>query len=206
MKQSVKRLLSSALALLLVVGSFVTFFNFIQPVYDQVSELKGEILGQKDLVKHEQDVINAVQKLVSVYNQSQGQRDSLSAALPDSPSLAEALTQLNGLAAQNHLTPQAYSLSAPTTIIPESARRDPAHPGSGSLVQPVSTVVFQIKLLGSYEDFKSFLAGLEENIRIMDVKSLNLQAATAPTGKSAQNLFAYDLTVAAYYQTSSTTP
>ncbi len=202
MKQSVKRLISSVLSLLLVLAAFVVFLNFIQPVYSEVSQLKGQVLGQSDLVAREQAVIREVQKLVAVYDQSSALRDSVSAALPQVPDLAGALTQLNGLAGLNHLIAQAYALSVPAPVIPEDARRNPDRPGSGSLVRPVNSVIFQIKLLGTYEDLKNFLKNLEANIRVMDVRSLNIQPGTGQqTGKTAANFFQYDLTVAAYYQT-----
>ncbi len=204
MKQSVKRLISSILSLLLVLGAFVVFFNFIQPVYSEVSELKGRVLGQGDLVAREQAVIREVQKLVAVYDQSSALRDSVSAALPQVPDLAGALTQLNGLAGLNHLTAQAYALSVPASVIPDEARRNPDRPGSGSLVRPVNSVIFQIKILGTYEDLKGFLKNLEANIRVMDVRSLNIQPGLGQQSGKTANLFQYDLTVAAYYQTGQT--
>ncbi len=203
MKQSVKRLFSSVLALLFIVAAFVTFLNFVEPQYEQVSQLKGQVLSQGQLVDQEKAVINEVKKLVDSYNQSQELRDSVSSALPPTPNLAEALAQLNGLANLSHLTAQAYALSTPTTIVSETARRNPDKTSSQALVQPLSFVIFQVKLLGSYEDFKSFLRTLESNMRVMDIRSVTLQLATPPLpGKPAVNLFQYDLTVATYYQIS----
>ncbi len=200
MKQSVKRLLSSALALLLVVAAFVIFLNGLQPLYAEVSGIKGQVLGQSALVDREQKVIQEVQKLVSVYEKSQDLRDGVSEALPPAPELAQALAQLNGLAGINHLAAQAYSLSVPVTALPDSARRDPSKPGQGGLIRPLSSVLFQIKLVGAYEDFQSFLKNLEGNMRVMDVRSFSVQPATGGTAKGPADLFQYDLTVATYYQ------
>jgi Tfp pilus assembly protein PilO len=71
---------------------------------------------------------------------------------------------------------------------------------SSSLIKPIGSISFAMTAIGSYEDFKNFLSEIETNARIFDVKNLSVQPA--PQGGSAiKDLFTYNVTIVAYYQT-----
>jgi Tfp pilus assembly protein PilO len=195
MKQSAKRFASSILSLFLLIGTFVVFFNFLQPAYREVAELKGRLLSLREFKAEQEAALKDIQALIGAYNESQEVRETVALALPLSPSLAEAVAQVNGLVINNGLSAQSYGLSAVSEpVLSEEARRSL---GAASIVvQPTSPISFNLRLSGSYGDFKNFLKQLETNVRIFDVKSLNLQ----PIGRPEQDLYAYDLTVATYYQ------
>lgn len=195
MKQSAKRFASSIISLFLLVGAFVVFFNFLQPAYQEVSELKGRLLSLEEFRAEQGAALQDIQALIGAYNQSREIRDTVSLALPLTPSLADAVAQVNGLIINNSLSAQSYGLSAVSEpVLSEEARRSL---GTESIVvQPVSPISFNLRLTGSYEDFKNFLKQLETNVRVFDVKTLSLQ----PAGKPEEDFYVYDLTVATYYQ------
>lgn len=191
MKQSAKRLFSSFLALLFVVAAFIIFFNMVQPAYQDVADLKGKDASLDSLLGEQQHVVSEIQKLVGVYESSQTVRDVVSVALPMQPDQATALSHLSWIAQANGLSAQSFVISIPTQVLTEAARRQ-----GTSLVQPVFPISFQMKMVGTYPDFKNFLSNLETNVRVFDVSALSIQPATGGKG----NLFAYDLTAVAYYQ------
>ncbi len=191
MKQSAKRLFSSFLALLFVVAAFIIFFNMVQPAYQEVADLKGKDASLNGLLDEQQHVVGEIQKLISVYESSQTVRDVVSVALPMRPDQATALSHLNWIAQANGLSAQSFVVSIPIQVLSEAARRQ-----GSSLVQPVFPISFQIKMVGTYPDFKNFLSNLETNVRVFDVAAVSIQPATSGKG----NLFAYDLTATAYYQ------
>ncbi len=194
MKQSVKRLFSSFLALLFVVVAFIVFFNMVQPAYVGVSDLKGKDASLNNLLDEQRHVLGEIQKLIGIYESSQTVRDVVSVALPMQPDQAPALSHLNWIAQANGLSAQSFNISLPPRVLTEEARREGA-----SLVQPVFPVSFQIKMVGTYPDFKNFLSNLETNVRVFDVSALSIQPATGGKG----SVFSYDLTATAYYQDSS---
>lgn len=197
MKQSAKRFISSVVSLLFIVGSFVTFFNFVQPAYREVLDLKGTLASLESFKTEQDAAVKDIQALVGTYNNSQEVRDTVSLALPLSPSLAEAVAQVNGLVVNNNLSAQSYGLSPISEpVLTEEVRRQLGTGLEGIVVQPVSPINFNIRLTGSYEDFKSFLAQLQTNVRVFDVKIITIQPAAQPD----ENLYFYDLTVATYYQ------
>lgn len=183
------------ISLLLLVGAFVAFFYFVQPAYREVVALKGQLVSLEAFRVEQEAALKDIQALIGTYNESREMREMISLVLPLNPSVAEAVAQVNGLAVNNNLTAQSYGLSAVSEpVLSEEARRQL---GTESIVvQPTSPISFNIRLSGSYGDFKNFLKQLETNVRVFDVKTLTIQPAAQPD----QNLYLYDLTVATYYQ------
>lgn len=178
--------------LLFLVSSLVVYFQFIQPAYEDAQNIKAQQLSQQNFLDSEKAVVKQVQDLISSYEGQVQIQQAVSAALPLSPDAAGALAQLYGLAQDNSLVVQSVSVGFSG--------------GSGggvsqfSLQKPVGTINFQLNVVGTYESFKTFLSMLETNIRIFDLKSLNIQPTSATGGKSAPDLYNYGLTVSAYYQ------
>lgn len=196
MKQSTKRLLSSVLALVFVVAAFVIFFEFIQPAYGDALALRGEERSRSLFLENQRKVIDEVKNLVSAYEGEKDLERVVSAVIPLDPELGEAIAQLNGLAIINKIAPQSFSVTA--SVIENVAPPAVGGEAPATLIKPIGTLHLQTRLVGSYGDFKAFLRNLESNIRLFDVKVLTLQ----PAGKPDQDLYAYDLTVATYYQQS----
>ena len=195
MKQSVKRLTSSILALVLVTGAFVIFTNLIRPVYGEIMELRGAVATLETAVASQRGVIEKIRGLADVYESTDEARQLTSLALPTSTMAAEALAQLNGLALIHSLAPLSYqAFTEEVPSVSEEARRAG---GAASLIAPVSKVSFAARVVGSYADFKNFLNNLQTNVRIFDLKSASLQ----PAAKSNQDLYEFNLKVDAYYQT-----
>jgi hypothetical protein len=87
----------------------------------------------------------------------------------------------------------------------------PSTGGSGTastvqIIKPLGQIVLQITAAGSYENLKSFLMGLETNIRIFDVQGISITPAQTPVvfGKNlntvSPDLFTYNIKVVTYYQ------
>lgn len=196
MKQSAKRLLSSLLALALIVATFVVFFNFVQPIYLELNETRGRIVSLGELVKVQREISGEIRNLVQRYEESADARLQVDLAMPSSTAMAEALLDINGIAEINQLSPQTFVASTQTVETSEASRRQVTEVGAASLVQPVGTIAFQVRLVGSYSDFKTFLGMLESNVRIFDVEGIQIQQA----GRSDQNLYSFEIRIVAYYQ------
>ncbi len=121
-------------------------------------------------------------------------QDVVSSILPSSPDLAGAFSQISGLAQVNKLSMERVAVSPPVNQNISGAAGHASIPQS--FVRPVGSVDFQVKMTGTYEDLKSFLKNVETNIRIFDVKKIDIQ----PAIKSNQNAYIYDITITAYYQ------
>jgi|GEM_PF-561072 len=211
MKQSAKRFSSLILAALFLVVAFVVFFDLLQPAYGDLETEKSKQISNDTFIANEQQIVSQVQALISAYQkQSQGQQN-IDLALPVGQNLAGAVAQIYGLASVNNIAvknigvgvqapqPQAQSSQA---AAPSGASGQIAQVAAGgSIVKGVGIITFQITAEGSYEGFKQFVRGLENNIRIFDMKSISIQQTPLTFGKiSNPDNFTYSLGVSTYFQ------
>lgn len=193
MKQATKRLISFLVGLTALAGAFAVYLYAIVPAYETAQKTKSEILSRSGFIETQQKVIAEVKNKIAEYSGNVQAQEVVSLSLPLSANTADALAQINGILGNNGLSPQAISLSAAPVNQPATRPR----PGeTASLVKDTGILGFKIRLTGSYESFKSFLNMLETNVRILDVQN----AVVQPAGKPNQDLYAFDLTVATYYQ------
>jgi Tfp pilus assembly protein PilO len=207
MKQNSKRLTSILLALGFVVIALVALFDLIQPAYANMMMTKGQIAGAQSFLTTEKTAVAQAQQLISQYqNQSQSSQSTM-LALPSGPDAAGAVAQIYGLAQNNNITIQTIGISPPTL----EQVTQPSTGGSGTastvqIIKPLGQIVLQITAAGSYENLKSFLMGLETNIRIFDVQGISITPAQTPVvvGKNlntvSPDLFTYNIKVVTYYQ------
>lgn len=197
MKQATKRFVSMIIVLLLVVGAFVIFFQLIRPAYEEAQVIRSEIISREMFVNQQEDAIAEVQKLIASYQSEQGVQESVNQALPQAPDFAGALYQINGIGTGDGISLQSLAISAPTLSTTKPDARATSTTAVGTLVEPIGTLTFQLKFTGKYEDIKTFLGDLENNIRLFDVQSVAIQPAGP---KAGANLFTVDMAVTTYYQ------
>ncbi|MEK7546628.1 MAG: hypothetical protein AAB536_00370 [Patescibacteria group bacterium] len=191
MKQTTKRFLSLIISFVLFTATMIVYFNLILPANEDDQNIRAQVISRQDFVDNQKAAISQLQKLIDSYKGKGELQGVVSSILPLSPDLAGVFSQISGLVQVNELLMQGTTVSLPVNFVASDEG------ASGQLlVKPFGSVDFQVKIIGSYEDFKSFLGNLETNIRIFDVKKIDLQ----PAGKPSQNIYTYDLTITAYYQ------
>jgi hypothetical protein len=205
MKQETKRLSIIIIAALIIAAALMVYFEFIIPAYANLQLVKGQEESEATLYANEQQVVSKVKSLLVTYQNDASSSQSVTMALPVGPDVSGALAQIYGIATNANVTVQGTQIStqAVQAVTAPAATTVGAAAATGSIVKPTGTVSFQVTGSGSYESFKSFLQGLETNIRIFDVTAISLQpAAIAATKTQAANtdMFNYTITVVTYYQ------
>ncbi len=183
----------------MMVAAFLVYFNFTEPVYREAQERKAQAMSRENFVQNQQAAISQVKNSIASYKGEGQFQDAVSLALPLDPDLAGAFAQITSLIQNNRLALQGVTVNMPAmrTIPVKSLPEKTSGAFAGTvLLKPFGVIAFQIRLIGSYEDFKAFLKNLESNIRIFDVQTMSFQ----PAAKSDQNLYIYNVTVNAYYQ------
>lgn len=189
MKPSTKRLLSLVVALVMVFAAVIIYFNLTVPEYGSADAIRADVLSRQQLVNDQKGAIDQVQKLIADYQGKGAIRDVVSLSLPLKLDQSDILHQVQSMATINKLSLQSLSISAPVS---QSAGADI----STAVIRPIGNMTFQLRVTGAYGDFKNFLANLETNIRIFDVRSISVD----PLGKSNQDFYGFDLSVVTYYQ------
>lgn len=207
MKQNNKRFTSMILALLLLVGALIVYFDFTAPAYSQLQNEKGQELSEQNLLENEQQIVTQVQSLVSSYqSETQGQQ-SVTLALPVGQNEAGALAAIYGIAANDGMSIQSIGV---TSNAPQVQNSTPASgaglsgaASAGNIVKPLGSISFSVTAAGTYESMKSFLSHIETNTRVMNVSAISVHPANLVVVKGApvsQDFFNFAFTITAYYQ------
>lgn len=179
-KQYISLLLSLALffATILVIAMLdkPAALDAIQARTDRET-LQSEYDRQKGLVDAAKTIL---QKYENLSNLTQG----FSAVLPTSIQYGQLTNNIVGLAQDSGLKVSTINF-APGTISPSP---DPNLPTKG-----YGTVLVNLSLEGTYDSFWAFINKLEGNMRLLDVRSVQIL-------HSQNNILRYQVSLAVYYQ------
>jgi hypothetical protein len=207
MKITTKLFSSTLLALLLLVISAIVFFELVQPEYTTFMTLKGKATGAQQFLANEQKLVADAQSLLSSYQSQSASAQAVNLAMPIGQNNATAIAQLYGLATNSGLLIQSVGVSLQASPQNTASTASSSGMSAASLVTPKGSVTFQIVASGSYESLKTFLQGLESNVRIFDVTGLSIKPITSVTTggvsqAAVQDFYNYTITAVAYYQSS----
>lgn len=198
MKQSAKRLISMIISLVMIIVAFVIFFNFTQPIYDEIQTSKSTLGATQKFVDSKKEAIKQVQNLLKTFSEDAGLQTAQAAvqiALPDSPDLSYALAQISGLTNVNSLSVQSISIvDAPPSRAQVSGGLSK---NQNIFDKPYNQLTFSVSLIGPYEGFKNFLEKIGNNARIFDVAEIGVNSQT----KLPPSIYSYTLKLVTYYQT-----
>jgi hypothetical protein len=199
MKHATQRLISFTIAIIVIAVALFVFFNLVEPSYQSAQELKAEKYSKENFYANQQATLKQVEATVNAYRGSGNPQALASLALPPTKDEADLINQVNLLASRYQLAIQNLVISTPGA---KSTQGKPKVSSAGSavatstLVKPIGVLTMQLRIAGSYANFKSFLTSLESNIRVMDIGGL----AVVPLGKPNQDFYTFDISVSSYYQ------
>ena len=200
MRASTKRILSAALSLIFIFCAFIVFGVLIKPSYEETQKLRAEVLSRQNFLQNQKSLIEQFKKLVAQYNSQEKVEENISLILPQKPGIGEALTQINGLLDLNHLNVLSFNIGKPLL---QSYSLYDTNLTKTQVIKPLGTIDINFKVIGNYSDFKNFLNQIETNIRIFNIKSLNISSAIDMSGNKNQiqsRILSYDISITTYYQ------
>jgi Tfp pilus assembly protein PilO len=200
MRSSTKRILSAALSLIFIFLAFIIFAMLIKPSYEETQKLRADVLNRQNFIQNKKSLTEQFKKLVSQYDSQEKAQENISLILPQNPGVGEALTQINGLLDLNHLSVLSFNINKPLL---QSYSSSNTNSTSTQVIKPLGTIDINFKVVGNYSDFKNFLNQLETNIRIFNVKTLNISPVVVASGDKNQiqnKTLSYDISITTYYQ------
>src|SRR3989344_5924380 len=194
MRASTKRMLSFLIAFLLLLGAIMVYAILITPSYEEIQRKRGAIVSGTAVFEEQKRVIGRIRELLDRYTGNSSLQDTLSLSLE--PFISQIVGNAYGLAAVNKM----FLTSAESDILPFVAAQ-----AGQTTIKNLGTVKLNIGLEGNYADFKKFLSQIETNVRIMDIKEINVNTASGDKGSIDKgniepSYYSYDLSLDAYYQ------
>ena len=182
---------------IIILGlGFVAVVIFLDvPGVESVLAKRKEIENQKQVLIDKQDLLARVEKLTKLYEENKDNVEKTNFILPSSEEIPNLLVQLEALAFEQGLVLGKVDLST-------AKKEEPAQgiEGQQRVIQDYETMIINIGLTGTYEGLKSFLKATEENIRLMDVDSINFGSAPQAEEYEGPQMFNFNIIINAYYQ------
>ena len=198
MKHSAKRLLSMVLGLGMMVAAFIIFVSFTRPAYEDIQKIRNEKYTFDLELENKRQAIKDVVDLIKEHENDASFGETVSIVFPTSTELSSALAQIHSLAVDiSKLALVSINVSESGSKVSRSSGG--AQANGASLEKPIRTLSFDLNLVGSYGNLKTFLSKIENNIRLFDVESVSLNPAAAAS-KVPLDLYNYQVKVTTYYQ------
>jgi len=179
--------MSLLLSAALLVSALVVYATLIRGQYAAVQELRGRLEAKIGILDIETKAVEQVKNLVVNLKSIANISTALSFALPQEESVSSVVSQINSLTQVHGLVLQGVGISYLPIMPP---------PVKLSFAKGIGALRLDIKFVGPYAAGRDFLADLERNLRIMDIKNLKMESAS----KTGQDLMSFGLTIDTYYQ------
>lgn len=198
---------SRLIPVLLIIGAIGLFIGYTQPTYNgSVVALKGEIENLDSALQAARQFRQKEAQLTQQRSElSQEQLGRLEAFLPDNVDNVQLIVDLNSLAARSGVQLSEFNIvgdetgsnATPAGTAPLTAGTEPQQAPSGSTLalqssEPTDSLELSVSATGSYAAFRTFLAGVEQSLRPLDVIELSVQ-------DSATGVYTYDITFRLYW-------
>jgi Tfp pilus assembly protein PilO len=190
-----------------IQGATVVFFAItayliwqITDIYPQIATLQEDIKTQEADIKDSEDTLKRLKELVAFAAENKESIKKFDLILPGDEEKATLLSNLDNLANANGLSTLKISFDA---VSPSAGVVTAA---DGSVVPATSDYDsrnVRISLRGSYLSFKNFLTAIENNLRVVDITSVDFTPETSSKeteGEGGRKSYTYSIGLKAYLQ------
>lgn len=182
--------------LLVSLASITVFITVVKPRYTQLKTVRKDVMASGVNLSTANKLAASREALIAKYNTlSKADLDNLKTLLPDSVGNIRLIIQINALANKNGLSvlrnvdyksDTVDSKTATATTTPDVSKK------------PYGEFTISFQTSGQYNNFLSFVSDLEQNLRIVDVVSVEF-ATNESAQQGAVGLMNYKVTLKTYW-------
>lgn len=168
LKEESKKRTPFALLVILLIAIFLTVAYFLlMPVYSNLTDTQSKIVLEKQTLDQETSTLTAANKLLGNYKAiSASDEAKINAMLPETMDEPGIFSLFELLAGRNQMAVLALDISE------KESAADLKNLGVTEIDVAINLAANPASA-DQYGDFKRFLTDLEENLRLMDVTSIN---------------------------------
>lgn len=177
--------------IVLVAGGVFGLQSYVQPELAEAQRIRAEQTVVTDAISKAREVIRLRDELLARYNSiSPADIDKIRKFLPAGSAASELFIDIDNVVADSDITLTGISFSEEG----EGDRGGSVGEGvpAGDL-EGRRTLTVTLNVEGTYEEFRSFLARIEKNLRLIDVVGITLQ-------NEEKGTFGFEVILHAYYQ------
>ncbi|PIW75575.1 MAG: hypothetical protein CO002_01260 [Candidatus Portnoybacteria bacterium CG_4_8_14_3_um_filter_44_10] len=187
-------------AVVILLASIIAAWQYVFPLYGKIKTLKTEVGQKQETMQRLSVFAQKLETLKQQYAESEKSIERLYKILPATGSTADFLNNADYLSFQSGMILGAINFSKQAgksaSIVSFAEGGVPGAASQEAEATAVPEVIsVDFSTTGTYESFKSFLSGVEKNLRLTDVQSISF----AGKGEDA-NLFEFRISANIYYK------
>jgi len=186
-------MIKTLITIILGLGFIAALVFLDVPGVQKILDLRRNIALEKEELLDKQELFAKVEELTKSYEQNKESVEKADYVLPPEEKIPDLIVQLEALAFEQGLLLEKIDIA---TAVKEEKSRLPEATAKEKTVETYKTLSISLRLVGSYEAFKTFLNSVEENIRLIDIKSVDF----SPESKEEAKLFGFEITLTTYHQ------
>ncbi len=183
------------LLLIIILGSIGGFLLFVKPQYEVARDMKREIALSTSSLDTAERLKTSREELITKYNAiPKSDLDNLKTLLPDSVDNIRLIIQMDSIASRNNLSilrNVEYQVTKKSTT-PETQNQSPE-----AFRKPYGEFAISFQTTGQYKNFLSFISDLEENLRLVDITTIEFQPTSGV--QSLTGNMTYKVTLKTYW-------
>jgi Tfp pilus assembly protein PilO len=184
--------------LILIFAAIVVFLNV--PGVQKILDIRKQIDSSKQTFVEEQELMTRVENLVKLYEDNKESVEKINYIIPSGEDIPNLIVQLEALAFEQGLVLGKIEMTPKETV--QEGGGDTQQEKS---VENYKTLTINVSIMGTYDAFKNYLKAVEENMRLMDVNSLNFSSKSKGEEEVQEitpetQIFDFDLIMNTYYQ------
>ncbi len=185
-----------------IIISGLLFFSVVNPLYDDVSKLRGDVATYNTALDHSKELEKTRDSLVDTYkNITESDKERLLHFLPNTVNNIRFILEIEQIASLHSMPiknikfdPAKADLAKAATAGTVIVSNDPA------ASKPYGIFPIEFTTEGTYETFAAFLTDIEHNLRLVDVKSIAFTVPPQPAGVGVNpDIYTYTLKVETYW-------
>ncbi|MFB6212310.1 MAG: type 4a pilus biogenesis protein PilO [Candidatus Magasanikbacteria bacterium] len=183
MRASTKRILSILLSALFLIGVVVVSVTLIKPSVEKILKDKRKLFSKRNLYKTQKKAVEDVQGVINRFESFKKARTGVNLALPLKKNSTEIIRQVNAIARTSGVNLRSFS-----------SQNMPFEETDRPLTRRLGSIEVNVSIEGGYSQTKKFIDLLESNVRIFNIKSMQL--ASDESGRK----FNSNIVFKAYFQ------
>lgn len=153
--------------ILLVIVAGAVFFLYIDPQYANVKKLKAEAAQYDQALNNSKQLQTVRDELLSKYNTfSTSDITKLQKMLPDNVDNVRLILDIDGIASK-------YGMTIRNVLIDQTKPATDLGPDESKY----QSIALRFSVNSTYDNFRNFLADLEQSLRIVDVVGVSFNAS-----------------------------
>lgn len=187
--------MKNIISIIVIIISLASFALVVKPNYDEIKNMKSvdsELDGVLDNARRLQSTRDSLLEKRKNLNSDDVRR--LEKLIPPSADNVKLILEFEQMAGRHNLSIQAASAAKDEAEDGDENANATGNQGFDVDTKDYGIVTLDFTLEGGYADFISFLEELEKNLRITDLRTLNIAPPV-----DGQGLYQYDISVETYW-------